>query len=101
MTILFTDIVSTTRHRVKQQTACNFTARTTAFFGFSGIESIVLRDWTGSYKKTNKKENTLIDIKIKLNLPSLISALIHRVWQRASITGYNKNTEMESIRFSE
>ena len=34
MTILFTDIVSTTRHRVKQQTAGNFTARTTAFFGF-------------------------------------------------------------------
>ena len=28
MTILFTDIVSTT-HRVKQETACNFTARTT------------------------------------------------------------------------
>ena len=48
-----------------------------------------------------QKENTLIDIKIKLNLPSLIPALIHRVWQRASITGYNKNTEMESIRFSE
>ena len=45
-----------------------------------------------------QKENTLIDIKIKLNLPP---ALIHRVWQRASITGYNKNTEMESIRFSE
>ena len=48
-----------------------------------------------------QKENTLIDIKIKLNLPSLIPALIHRVWQRASITGYSKNTEMESIRFSE
>ena len=47
-----------------------------------------------------QKENTLIDIKIKLNLPSLIPALIH-VWQRASITSYNKNTQMESIRFSE
>lgn len=45
MTILFTDIVSTTGHRVKQQTACNFTTRTTTFFGFSGIESNVLRDW--------------------------------------------------------
>ena len=58
MTILFTDIVSTTRHRVKQQTACNFTARTTAFFVFSGTESNVLRDWTGSYKKTNKNKNS-------------------------------------------
>ena len=48
-----------------------------------------------------QKENTLIDIKIKLNLPSRIPALIHGVWQRASITGYNKNTQMESIRFSE
>ena len=48
-----------------------------------------------------QKENTLIYIKIKLNLPSLILALIHGVWQRASINGYNKNTQMESIRFSE
>ena len=48
-----------------------------------------------------QKENTLIDIKIKLNLPSLIPALIHRVWQRALITSYKKNTQMESIRFSE
>ena len=29
-------------------------------------------------------------IKIKLNFPSFILALIHRVWQRASITGDNK-----------
>ena len=36
-----------------------------------------------------QKENTLIDIKIKLNLLSLIPA--HRVWQRASMTDYNKN----------
>ena len=42
-----------------------------------------------------QEENTLMDIKIKLNLPSLIPALIHRVWQRASITSYNKNTQME------
>ena len=48
-----------------------------------------------------QKENTFIDIKIKLNLPSLIPVLIHRVWPRASIISYNKNTQMESIRFSE
>ena len=38
-----------------------------------------------------QKENTLIDIKFRLKLPSLIPTLMHRVSQRASFTGYNNH----------
>ena len=47
-----------------------------------------------------QKENTLIDIKFRLNLPSLIPALMHRVWQRASIPGYNEHpNEVDSLQW--
>ena len=51
-----------------------------------------------------QKENTDINRHKKSSWTyrplMLIPTQIHRVWQRASITGYNKNIQMKSIRFS-
>ena len=48
------------------------------------------------YASIVQKENTLIDIKIKLNLPSPLIPHTTRVRrQRASITGYNKNIQVK------